>query len=166
MAEHVRLLQCLTCKTLEELPDYQGDPRGDFLLQALVKPHRFPDGNEHFGQLHRVEKKHWDVPSTRESIEAQIREKSGHTGFDTEYYATKNTFQADAHSCWRAHNRNPGCSDYKTSSKRLTPGTAAERKAAGLPRYNSPKDVFLCNFCPVHSLVVTAAREKAGMYDD
>lgn len=164
MAEHIRLLQCITCKSLEELPDYEGNPDHDFLLQALVKNHKFPDGNEHFGHLHKVEKKFWDSPSTRASIEAQIREKSGHTGFNAEYYATKNTFQEDAHSCFAAHNRNPACSDYKTDSKRLTPGTAAERKAAGLPKYRSPKDAYLCQFCPVHSLVVTAARAKAGQY--
>jgi hypothetical protein len=165
MAEHVRLLQCNTCKTLEELPDYEGDPKRDFLLEALLKAHRFPDGNEHFGHLHRVDKSHWDVPSTRATIEAQIREKSGQTGFNAEYYATKNTFQEDAHACFRAHNRNPDCSDYKTDSKRLTPGTAAERKAAGLPKYRSASDVYTCNFCPVHSLVVTAARKKAGLYN-
>jgi hypothetical protein len=163
--ESIRLLQCLDCRTLEELPDYEGDPRQDFLLEALVKRHRFPSGTEHRGHLHKIEKKHWDSPSTRASIEAQIREKSGHTGFDAEYYATKNTFQDDAHSCFAKHGRNPNCSDYKTTSKRLTPSTAAERKAAGLPKYSSPQDTFLCNFCPVHSLVVTAARKKAGLYD-
>lgn len=162
--EHIRLLQCLDCKSLEELPDYEGDPRGDFLLEALLKPHKFPDGNEHRGHLHKVEKKHWDSPATRKSIEAQIREKSGHTGLDPDYYATKNTFQEDAHRCFAAHNRNPACSDYKTDSKRLTPGTAAERKAAGLPKYRSPRDMYVCHFCPVHSMVVTAAREKAGLY--
>jgi hypothetical protein len=163
--ENVRLLQCLDCKTLEELPDYEGDPRRDFLLEALLKPHKFPDGNEHRGHLHRVEKKHWDSPATRATIEAQIREKSGHTGLDPSFYNAKSTFQEDAHSCWKAHLRNPGCNDYKTASKRLTPDTAAERKAAGLPRYKSPQDRYLCEFCPVHSLVQQAARKKAGLYN-
>ncbi|MDX3260749.1 hypothetical protein PV336_16130 [Streptomyces sp. MI02-2A] len=165
MAEHVRLLQCLDCKTLEELPDYQGDPRGDHLLEVMVQGHKFPSGTEHRGHLHRVEKKHWDSPTTRATIEAQIREKSGHTGLDPNFYAAKNTFQEDAMSCWKAHQRNPGCSDYKTASKQLTPGTAAERKAAGLPKYRSAQDRFLCEFCPVHSLVVQAARKKAGLYN-
>ncbi len=159
--EHVRLLLCKTCGTMEELPDYEGRPEGDFLLQTLVERH--PDHIAH--PMLRVEKKHWDSPSTREAIIAQIRENTGHTGLDPAFYNAKNTFQEDAHACWKAHLRNPGCNDYMSSSKRLTPDTAAERKAAGLPKYRSPKDVYLCTFCPVHSLVVTEARKRAGMYD-
>jgi hypothetical protein len=160
MAEHIRLLLCKTCGSMEELPDYEGDPGQDFLLEALVQKH--PNHVAH--PMLRVEKKHWDSPSTRDAIITQIRDKTGHTGFDTSFYEAKNTFQEDAFSCWKAHNRNPGCSDYKTGSKRLTPDTAAERKAAGLPKYNSARDRYLCEFCPVHSLVVSAAREKAGQY--
>jgi hypothetical protein len=160
MAEHVRLLLCKTCGSLEELPDYEGDPSRDFLLEALVQKH--PDHIAH--PLMRVEKKHWDSPSTRDSIIAKIRENTGHTGFDPAFYNAKNTFQEDAHECWKKHLRNPGCNDYKTASKRLTPDTAAERKAAGLPKYRSPQDRFLCEFCVVHTLVVQSAREQAGMY--
>ncbi|MGW0626182.1 hypothetical protein [Streptomyces sp. NPDC002758] len=160
MSEHVRLLLCKTCGSLEELPDYEGDPSRDWLLEALVKKH--PDHIAH--PMLRVEKKHWDSPSTRDTIIAKIRENTGHTGFDPAFYNAKNTFQEDAHACWAKHLRNPGCNDYKTASKRLTPDTAAERKAAGMPKYTSAQDRYLCEFCPVHSLVVTAARRKAGMY--
>jgi hypothetical protein len=160
MAEHIRLLLCKTCGSLEELPDYEGDPSRDFLLEALVQKH--PDHIAH--PLMRVEKKFWDSPSTRDSIIAKIRENTGHTGFDPAFYNAKNTFQEDAHACWTKHLRNPGCNDYKTASKRLTPDTAVERKAAGLPKYRSPQDRYLCEFCPVHTLVVQAAREKAGLY--
>jgi hypothetical protein len=163
--EHIRLLLCKTCGTMEELPDYEGDPRGDFILEALVKkhPNHLADPNV---PLVRIEKKHWDTPSTRKAIIAQIRDKTGHTGFDMTYYDAKNTFQEDAHECFNKHLRNPACGDYKTDSKRLTPSTTAERKAAGLPKYRSAHDRFLCDFCPVQSLVVTAARKKAGMYDE
>uniref|UniRef100_A0AAU3I9Z9 Uncharacterized protein n=1 Tax=Streptomyces sp. NBC_01393 TaxID=2903851 RepID=A0AAU3I9Z9_9ACTN len=160
MSEHVRLLLCKTCGSLEDLPDYEGDPSRDYLLEALVQKH--PDHVAH--PLMRVEKKHWDIKSTRDSIIAKIRENTGHTGLDPAFYNAKSAFQEDAHTCWQKHLRNPGCNDYKTASKRLTPDTAAERKAAGLPKYRSAQDRYLCEFCPVHSLVVQAAREKAGMY--
>jgi hypothetical protein len=160
VSEHVRLLLCKTCGSLEDLPDYEGDPSRDHLLEALVRKH--PDHVAH--PLMRVEKKHWDSPSTRDSIIAKIRETTGHTGLDPAFYNAKSAFQEDAHACWQKHLRNPGCNDYKSASKRLTPDTAAERKAAGLPKYRSAQDRYLCEFCPVHSLVVQAAREKAGLY--
>jgi hypothetical protein len=166
MADKLRLLQCLTCKTLEEVEYYEGNPEHDFLLNRLLERHKFPDGSEHFGHLHVVDAKDWAVQSYREGIEKEIREKSGHTGFSPEYYATKNTFQEDALTCWQKHLRNPACNDYKDDSKRLTPGTAAERKAAGLPSLDrSPRDRYLCDFCPVHSLVKAVAYTKAGLRD-
>lgn len=165
MADHIRLLQCLTCQQIEELPDYEGDPRGDVLLETLVSRHRFPSGTPHLGHLHKVEEKHWNSPSTKRTIIAQINEKSGHTGLDPAYYDTKNTFQLDAAKCFKQHNRNPACSDYKHASKELKPDTAAERKAEGLGRYEVPRDkrMYLCSFCPVHSLVQSAARRRAGL---
>ncbi|WP_159402754.1 hypothetical protein [Streptomyces sp. RTd22] len=44
MADYIRLLLCKDCGSMEELPDYEGDPRQDFLLDTLVKRHRNPDG--------------------------------------------------------------------------------------------------------------------------
>lgn len=160
MAEYTRLLLCKDCGTLEELPDYEGDPSRDFLLETLVQKH--PNHTAH--PLMKVESKHWNVASTRATIIEQIRERTGHTGFDTTFYTAKATFQEDALQCFQRHNRNPACSDYKSSSKMLTPNTAAERKAAGLPKYRSAQDKYLCEFCPVHSLVQQAARKTAGLY--
>ena len=157
MTEQVRLLLCHDCKSLEELPDYQGDPRGDILLTVLTDRHESA-GIKHRGQLLRVDKKHWDSPSTKRAIENQIRESAGHTGLDTEFYATKNTFQEDALKCWEKHLRNPACGDYRSDKMILRPGTKADRKAAGLPE--STMKTWLCSFCPVHSLVQQAKNEK------
>jgi hypothetical protein len=161
MAERIRLLICNTCKTTEELPDYQGPPEHDVLLAALASRHVFPDGNKHLGHLADVEKQHWDSKATRRGIENQIRESAGHTGLDTEFYASKNTFQEDALKCWQQHNRTPACGDYKSDKKKLVPDTAKDRKDLGL----SPSTVtnYLCQFCPVHSLVMQAKRDKAGL---
>lgn len=156
--DQVRLLQCLTCKTLEEMPDYEGPSERDDILNFMVSRHKFPDGNEHFGHLHRVESKHWSNKSTRRAIENQIRESSGHTGFDTEFYATRNTLEEDALKCFQEHNRNPGCGDYKSDRKRLQPETGTDRKNLGLDKFQS--NTFLCHFCPVHSLVMAAKQSK------
>jgi hypothetical protein len=168
MADNVRLLQCLDCKTLETLPDYQGDPREDVLLDVLTSRHVFPGGNRHRGHLHRVEARHWESPSTRAAIEKQIQDASGWTGLDPSFYAAKDTYTQDALSCWGQHNRTRACGDYKSEAKVLTPDTLAlRREVARMTKhedvaYSAPKR-YLCEFCPVHSLVMQAKRRKAGL---
>lgn len=164
MAENVRLLVCYVCKSTEQIPDYAGPAEHDDTLTYAIAPHTFPDGTKHNGQLLGVEKKHWDSPSTRRAIENQIRESAGHTGLDTEFYATKDTLGEDAHKCFNAHNRNPGCGDYKSSKKRLSAGTDRERKKLGIAPLNS--QTFLCDFCPVKSLVQQRVFEQRGLYND
>lgn len=169
MAEKIRLLRCFTCKTLEEIPYYEGDPKRDFLLQAALRPHQPEHGPNHFGQLYDVEKEQW----AREEVKKQVLDRlkidvappGQGKGLGDEYYNLKNTFMDDAMSCWQAHQRNPACSDYKSDAKKLTPSTVKERVEAGLPKYKSPQDRYLCEFCPVHQLVITAHRSRKGMYD-
>lgn len=165
MPEETRVLRCDICRTLEPLPDYEGDPDGDHLLRRLLEGHRYPDGTEHFGLLYRVETKHWDSPSVREEIIRRIQEASGHTGLDSEFYSVKATFEHDALACWQKHHRNSYCNEYKSDRKLLTPDTKAERKEAGLGKYQKEANPrYLCEYCPVHVLVVEAARWKAGQY--
>lgn len=164
MAEHIRILRCDQCRTLEELPDYEGDPSRDYVLDALIhRKHTEESGLTHIGQLMRAEKKHWESPSTRKEILRQLAQET--TGFDPEIYAQQETFKADAMDCWKQHNRNPDCPDYKTTAKRLTPGTAQERKEAGLPKYRPEKDVYLCDWCPVKSKVQEKVFKQRGLYN-
>ena len=161
----IRLLACGQCKTIEDLPDYEGPVEQDHLLSHLVDRHQ-TNGHPHFpALLSKVEESDWSDENRKSEIAKQISAKldGGETGLGSAYYNVKSTFQADALQCFAQHNRNPACSDYKSDKKRLTPGTAAERKAAGLPEYRSPKDRYLCDFCPVQSLVEQAARRKAGL---
>lgn len=164
----VRLLSCGDCRTVEDLPDYQGDPAGDIFLHDALSKHVNPDGSPHaHGKLMDVETKHWLLPSHRESILKRIQEVSGHTGLDPDFYAAKATYGEDALKCFARHNRNPKCSDYKGRSKVLTPATQALRKELGIPKYNSnnpSQNRYLCEFCPVHSVVMADARWKAGQY--
>ena len=163
MTAHIRLLLCHVCKTMDEIPDYEGNPDNDDTLSTIVHRHamKHPD-RMNSGQLLKVNQKDWDSPSTRAAIEKAISESAGHTGFDTSYYETKAVFQEEAMTCWKKHNRTTNCGDYKSKGKLLQPGTNAERKSEGLARYQS--NTYLCQMCPMESLVISAARKKAGMY--
>lgn len=157
----IRLLACQQCKTIEELPDFEGRPEQDHLLSYALERHR-NNGVAHIGALFKVPEKDWENDKAKKSITQQIAAKleGGETGLGSAFYDLKNNFQEDAIACFNAHMRNPACSDYKSDSKRLTPGTAAERKAAGLSEYRSAKDRYLCEFCPVQALVEQAQHAK------
>jgi hypothetical protein len=158
MSEHLRLLICHTCRSIEEVPNFTGPPEHDVLLDHVLEAHRFADGREHIGKLALVATKDWEDINRRQAIEAQIKaavEKS--TGLPSEFYATRNTYQADALRCYSKHQRpKEGCIDYCDSSKRLGNPTKAGWEAG--PR------VFLCQFCPVETWVRTQVREQKGAY--
>lgn len=163
MTDNLRILRCDQCRTLEELPDYVGDPRHDYILEALIRQkHTESSGTTHLGQLMKVEKKNWESPSVRKEILRQLAVKT--TGFDPEFYATDAAFRSDAMECWKQHLRVAECSDYKSAPKRLTPNTVQERKEAGLPKYRSDKDVYLCDFCPAKAAAQEAHFTKLGLY--
>jgi hypothetical protein len=153
MSDHVRLLLCHECKSLEKVDDYEGDPHNDWALRYVTDRHVFPSGEKHMGQLLRVEKKHWESESTRKAIEKQIRDSAGHTGLNQEFYDTKDTLGEDALTCYNRKGRNPNCSDYRDESKRLSAGTDKERRELGLQPLRA--NHFLCDHCPVHSMVMS-----------
>lgn len=152
-----RLLQCSTCLTLEKLPDYDGTPEDDVTLDHLIKPHRFPDGEPHIGQLFRgIPDKYLENMESRKKIERDIwQAKADQASF-------KDTFVEEAGKCFNAHGRPKlGCIDYKDDSKRignpaLTSGDKAEMKAAGFKQSTR----HLCEFCPVHSYVTSSIMSK------
>jgi hypothetical protein len=164
-----RVLYCLVCDTLEELPLYDGDPEHDHLLAILVERHVFPSGEPHKGHLFRVPQTEWDREDVRRRMIEQIKGggSKGIDEFDASYYATNNTFREDALKCYAKHLRpTDGCPDYKTDKMRLLPNTKAERRDAGLPDPKNapgPKN-YLCNFCPVQSVVDQKLRAMKGMY--
>lgn len=164
-ATQIRLLACQQCKTIEEIPDFDGPPERDDLLQTLVSRHQ-SNGVPHIGGLFKVEEAKWQDARVRNDVSREIANKlsGGDTGLGTEYYDVRNTYAEDALNCWKKHQRNPACNEYKSEQMLLTPGTKAERKAAGMPEYRS--NSYLCHFCPVHSLVMEAARKKAGLYNE
>lgn len=155
---HLRVLHCLTCGTLDEIPDYEGRPSEDAELNYVVDKH---DHGSHKGMLYRVPIGFWLQEPIKRQIIEQIK-GGGSKGLgevDPSYYDTRNTFQDDAMACYSAHLRpKEGCPDFHSEKKVLLPDTKAERKEAGLPiRPTGPKR-YLCDFCPVRMHVERKVR--------
>ncbi|MDP9870405.1 MULTISPECIES: hypothetical protein [Streptosporangium] len=158
----LRLLLCGECKSIEELPWYEGDVRGDHLLDYLASRHQYPDGNRHRGgALFDVPEKHWKDPNARQMIIEQINARTG-KGLGDKFYEVKATFKEDAFTCWKSRNRTKNCGDFKSEKKRLIPDTKAERKDLGLSPVKSNR--FLCEFCPYFSIAMQRMRAGRGDY--
>jgi len=164
---------CFTCKELNEIPSYvpadaDRDPRIGYLAEMHLRRHPSVEDREitEWASLGSVPTQHWQNAEYKKEITKKILEGNGLTGFDAEFYATMDTFKADAGKCYKAHGRPDytaiGCQDYLSASKELKPNTAVERKAAGLPKYDDVKikRSFLCEHCPYHSQVVSIERMK------
>lgn len=180
----------MTCKTIEEVPDYDGPletarvpaPDGtmmdakvppvgaDVLLEYVARPHRM---QEHRGQLVQVDEENWRDHVTRNEILKQLKEqlKGTHTGLDPEAYAIKNTFQQDALKCFNDHRRpKDGCIDWEDSSKLIGNSllTEEEKDAArkhNLLRRGKGSKRYICHFCPVASQVKHKMFDKSGLYN-
>lgn len=163
----VRLLICAACKSIEELPFYEGPQEHDDTGNYKISFHRFGSGAYHPYTVGDVVEKEWKDPQIRAAILRKITEQVagiGETGLGAEFYDVKSNFQQDAMACWKRHGKRTNCEDYKTDRMRLLPDTRAERKAEGIDPRTRP-NTFLCQFCPVNSVVVTRQREARGDYD-
>ena len=166
----IRLLVCGDCKTMEELPDFEGHPDDDMLLKISLEKHVWPSGTEHVGNMFKIPLKFWANPTVKDSMVKQIQAgmSSGLDDIEAGWYDTKSTFQADALTCFQKHLRPVGrCPDWMDESKKLVPKTADLRKEAGMGRPgegDAPK-TFLCSFCPVASFMHTKRRELRGLYN-
>lgn len=165
----LRILICSICKSIDELPDWQGRPEEDVLLNITVERHVAKHGETESGQLCRFPLPLWTIPKYKEMILQQIKDR-GSSGLDvygTNFYQTKSQFGEDAMTCWGLHNRPAGqCPDYKSEKKLLKPDTKLERKDAGLsaPGTSGPK-IYLCDFCPVKSYNMKKYNQEHGLYN-
>lgn len=164
MAEtKIRLVVCPECKTIEEIPDHEGPLKYDYLLDAMAVKHTYPSEHLHAGLvLFDVEQKKWNNTEYRLQIIKQVQERNG-AGLGDDFYAVKETFKEDAMTCWKQHNRTRNCDDFKSDSKRIVPDTKWERKDLGLAPMKS--DRFVCEFCPVHAVMMQRMRAARGDYD-
>lgn len=155
----MRLLQCLDCLTVDELPDYDGPPDYDSLLQYVIdEKHKKLGGVEdHRGILLRVEDEDWK--KHKDEILKEMWAKT--TGFEPEFYASRSTFGEDAGKCWsEKHNRPTFCADFKSEKMRIQNPTKEGWNS------KNPKDmVFLCDFCVVRSNVMSIENSKNKAFD-
>lgn len=160
----IRLLVCRTCKTIEELPDFDGPTEYDTLLEIATQRHQRPE--PHLGNLLKFPLKYWAREDVKKSIVEQIKGgSSGLDAFGTNFYETKSIFAEDAMSCFSLHLRpSSGCSDYKSDRKVLQPDTAVERKAAGMDSNARPK-IYLCDFCPAKMHYQKKSFQSKGLYN-
>lgn len=166
--EYVRLLLCLDCKSLDEVPDFEGRPEDDFYLEYFSAKHETSGGTRHRGNLVRVPKSAWDSPAQAEVLK-QIKDALGGNaaGLGSAFYNTRNQLVEDAMTCFGQHMRNPACSDYKSSSKELSVSDELKADWKDVTGKKRPKNIgpkkYLCEFCPVDSLVKAASRSRKGL---
>lgn len=157
----IRILHCKTCNRFEEIPDFNGEPEDDVLLDITIERHP-----GHIGRLFKMPMKYMMVPKLKLEVLKQISQ--GSTGLDVvsdDFYSTSATFRDDAMKCYGQHSRPKGmCPDYCSEKKRLIPKTKAERKDAGLasPAESGPK-VYLCSYCPVKMFVENMQNLETGI---
>ena len=167
---HMRLLVCKKCKNIDEVPEYDGPEGGendaayDHSMRFFVDQHLDRGCKKDNFITYILPTKYWIVPKVKESIVKQINEGAeGLDVFGTNFYATKQNFTADAMNCWiRDHNSTKDCSDYKSDRKILSAGTEHDRKAEGFGAYKGKK-VYLCDFCPIKSIVQGKYIKKHGI---
>lgn len=169
----MRLLVCKKCKSIDEVPQYEGPEGGensvqyDYHLKFFVDQHLNRTCGNGDRIVYHLPTKYWIIPKVKESIVAQIQEgSSGLDVFGTNFYDTKSNFSSDAMNCWiREHKQTKDCADYKSEKKVLKPGTAKERMDLGLEKESTGPKVYLCDYCPVKSLVQEKAFKKKGLYN-
>jgi len=145
----VRLLRCVDCKSIDELPPYSGPAGQDVLLDNLLQSkHIYASGTTHEVTLLTMSAKLWNDKTIQPRIVKQLSAggSQGLDELDADYYATRNTYQEDALACFSRHARpKEGCIDYENPDKRI--GNPTKEGWQSGPR------VYLCNFCPVQSWV-------------
>lgn len=163
-----RLLHCLVCGTLEELPPYDGPVEQDYLLAIACESHVFPSGEPHKGKLFVLPLRAWASLEAKKEIINQIKGggSKGLDEIDDKFYESRSTFMEGAMECYQRHNKpKDGCSDWHDKTKLLVPNTAKERKAEGMEKYidaPGPK-TYLCDFCPVAIGVAQRKRKLLGL---
>jgi hypothetical protein len=164
-----RLLVCRECKTIDQLPLYDGPKElesQDPILDRVVQQHvqRHGDVNPEVAALLVAPEDICICPKCKgsgatfwQAHQDEVLKGLGErwTGFHPEWYATKDTLSEDALRCYNIHRRPKGtdCIDWQADSRRLTPES-----------WPKEKSVYLCHFCPVASTVVTEIRYRKGRY--
>lgn len=168
----IRLLICNVCNTIEPLPDFSGPAEYDDTLNHRLLSHRTAEGHPHRGALATVSELSWKDDTRRQAILEELSKARGNpdVGLGHNLYDLRSTYQEDAMRCWRfEHNRTQNCEDYKSDKKRLVQNdeeTRSLRREVGAESRSKhiQSNTWLCNFCPVHTLVMEKIRKAEGYY--
>lgn len=169
----MRLLICAKCKSIDEVPAYDGPEGGEDTVQYDHTMRFFVDQhierkctNIQDRTVGHLPTRFWLIPKVKEGIIKQIQEGSqGLDVFGTQFYATRANLMADAMTCWIQHKQTKDCDDYKSDKKLLKPDTAKDRLEAGMEKLGSGPKVHLCDYCPMKSLVMEKYNKKKGLSD-
>ena len=160
----VRLLWCHVCKSVDQIPDYDGPPEYDYYLEYRVQQHQFADGRPHRGILGRAKNTPSEISAAMDQMSEAVAPGGG-SGLGEPLYDLRDNYKVEAMQCWKRHNRTSDCGDYRSEAKRLYADTKADRKSEGLSvNRNERPNAFLCDFCPVESIVQTARNKAKGLY--
>lgn len=181
-AEIPRLIVCSKCRTIDEIPSEPDDIEyyvrrhepEPLLLRAMAKHDHGVmriGGKDPEILVMQVDDTAWTKPDNRTRILAEL--KKNLTGFEPEFYATRDTFKEDAMRCFNLHQRpKEGCIDYQDDSRLLTPASWLTEKPEKLSKREKDlvpptrKPVYLCHFCPVQSHVTTQQRVLKQLYKE
>lgn len=163
-----RLLYCLVCQSLDELPPYDGEPELDHLLAVACEQHVFDSGDPHKGKLFVLPLRAWAHADSRKEIIRQIKGggSAGLAEIDDTFYDSRSMFLEDAMSCYKKHNKpKDGCPDWHDNNLMLIPKTEKDRIKEGLGKYkDSPgQKTYLCDFCPVAIGVAQRKQQLLGL---
>lgn len=166
---NVRILICKDCQTTEVIPDFQGRPSDDVELEYACAKHEYPDRTRHLaGKLFVVDEGVWSNSEAKDQILKKMWQEMGHTGMEPWVYQAIDTLRADAMTCWRGRGRPERCADFHSEKKILTPPTQADRRAAGVQKYDKSNPTvqrYLCDYCPMRSVAEQQVRKQQGLYD-
>jgi len=168
--KRVRLLVCPKCETVEPIEWCATEPGANpecghaqcaDLLHYRVIPHTamLADGRVYHSNLllTDVAQEDWNRLSTRKDILKNFTAPGDATPYGAELYAIKGTYQEDAMTCWKQHNRTKDCGEWRHSSKRLVDQreeTKDLRKELNLETRSKhrPTMTYLCDYCPMRSI--------------
>lgn len=165
-----RILRCDDCKTLDKLPDFNGNPDDDILLADLIarKHTGLPgDGSAlHRGNLFVCDPDTWKRIEDASENNADAVLQKELEAIQGEAFASRDFYREDALVCFNRHGRpKEGCIDWMDASKRIdNPSPEGKKMAREHPRFAQLNNPHLCNFCPVASWVMVKQRAKRGDY--
>jgi hypothetical protein len=155
--ERLRLFICHTCESVQPIPWYEGPQDRDDTLNFRVAEHE-----GHLGNLADIEESTWNNlpkrPEILKEIAGIVTRPGAASGLGASYYDLKSTFDDDAMTCWKRHNRTTDCGDYKTDRMLLRAPTKGERKELGMDVKERPT-THLCDFCPMKSIKMQRSRD-------